>query len=255
MTTVHHDNVLFASDRAVGTITLNRPQKLNALSYCMAQELLRILAKAKKSRLKAIVVRGAGTSFCAGGDVAWEQSLATMPRKEATAQMLQFKRIVSEIEQIPQVVIAVIHGHAVGGGCELAMACDIRVALLSAQFRFPEVALGVVPPLGASARLSRLIGPGRAKYLLFSGEALDCATALSWGLVDFRFSAKKAEAFVSSFCSKVSGYSPKALALAKKLVNKGMLSDLQDKTELDAYFSCCGDEYNATALENFLRKI
>ena len=246
--------LIFREKGNVGTIILNNPKKLNALNYDMAVELDALLDKIAKSDLRVVIIRGNGNSFCSGGDISFEAELARIPKKEARRKLSFMQDTLARLELLPQVVIAVIHGYAVGGGSELAMASDIRIGLPSSVFSHPEVALGLVPPLGGTRRLARLVGIGRAKYLLFTAQKIGARRALEWGLLDFVVPGKKLEVFLRQMVTSIGSYSPKAIALTKKLMTDAFHDDLIDKKEIDGYFACSGTAYNRAAFERFLRK-
>ena len=245
--------IIFDVKGKTGTILLNNPKKLNAFDHEMIKELGNILEKIEKSSLKAIVIKGSGASFCSGGDIQWEKDVGIMDIKNAKKQMRFMQNIFSWIEKLPQASIAVLHGYVVGAGNELAMTCDIRVALPSARFIHPETSLGTVAPLGATKRLPRLIGLGRAKYMLFTGNHVDSKTALEWGLVDFLVSEKKINSFLNSLLSSITKNPAKALALTKKSVNENYLSDLNDNFELNSYVKCSRSKENREILDRFIR--
>ena len=238
----------------VGTILLNNPKKLNAFDYEMIKELDESLEKIRKSDLKAVLMKGSGSSFCTGGDIYWEKEVGNLNTKRAKKQLKFLQTVFSKIEKLPQIFIAVLHGYIVGGGNELAMACDIRVALPSAEFIHPETTLGTVAPLGATKRLPRLIGLGRAKYMLFTGDRIGSKTALEWNLVDFVFSEEKIHSFLNSLLSKITKNSAKALALTKKSVNKNYMDDLSDNFEINSYIQCSKTKENKEILNRFLGK-
>ena len=245
--------IIFRSKGSVGTIVLNNPKKLNAFDFEMIEELNKVLEKIKKSKLKVVVIKGAGKAFCAGGDIYWEKAIGDIKINKAKKQLRFVQNVFSKIEILPQIFIAVINGISVGGGNELAMACDIRIALPTAKFIHPETSLGTVAPLGGTKRLPRLIGPGRAKYMLFTGKSIDGKTALEWGLVDFLVSEKEINAFIGTITSKMVSNPGKALALTKKSVNKSYLADLKDNFELNSYVECSRSEENRKRLRKFLK--
>ena len=245
--------IIFRSKGSVGTIVLNNSKKLNAFDFEMIEELNKVLEKIKKSELKVVVIKGAGKAFCAGGDIYWEKEIGDIEISKAKKQLRFVQNVFSKIEVLPQIFIAVINGIAVGGGNELAMACDIRIALPKAKFIHPETSLGTVAPLGGTKRLPRLIGPGRAKYMLFTGKSIDGKTALEWGLVDFLVSEKEINAFIGTITSKMASNPRKALALTKKSVNKNYLADLKDNFELNSYVECSRSEENKKRLSKFLK--
>ena len=227
------NKIIFQTEGSIGTILLNNPEKLNSFDVDMIKELDGVLEKIKNSKLKVVILRGKGKSFCSGGDIYWERQIGNLSREEAKNEMGFVQSVFSKIESIPQVFIAVIHGYAVGGGNELAMACDIRIAMESAKFVHPETSLGTVAPLGATKRLPRLIGLGRAKYMLFTGDTVDSKTALT---------------------AKLSNSTNKALELTKKSVNRNYLVDLNDESEVDAYVECSRSAENKERLDKFLER-
>ncbi len=246
--------IIFKKGKNIGRIILNNPEKLNAFNFGMIKELYQILEKIQKSQLKAVVVTGAGRAFCAGGDISWERDIGRMKTSEAKEQIKYVQKVFSKIEQLPQAVIALINGAAAGGGNELAMACDIRVALPEAKFIHPENSLGTIAPLGGTKRLPRLVGLGRSKYLLFTGETIDSKKALEWGLVDFLVPKGKISRFMESMLSRIEKNPIKAISLTKKSVNSYYLRDLNDKFEADSYVMLSRSQENKKILENFLRK-
>ncbi|MBS3128666.1 enoyl-CoA hydratase/isomerase family protein [Candidatus Woesearchaeota archaeon] len=246
--------IIFKKEKNIGRIILNNPEKLNAFNFSMIKELYQILEKIQKSQLKAVVVTGAGKAFCAGGDISWESDIGRMRASEAKEQIKYVQKVFSKIEQLPQAVIALINGAAVGGGNELAMACDIRVALPEAKFIHPENSLGTIAPLGGTKRLPRLVGLGRAKYMLFTGEAIDSKKALEWGLVDFLVPNEKISDFMESMLSRIERNPIKAIGMTKKSVNSHYFKDLTDKFEADSYVMLSRSQENKQILENFLRK-
>ncbi|MCH8328775.1 MAG: enoyl-CoA hydratase/isomerase family protein [Nanoarchaeota archaeon] len=246
--------IIFRSKGSIGTIVLNNPKKLNAIDFDMVKELDNVLEKIKNSNLKVVIIKGVGKSFCSGGDISWEKSIGSLNVKEAKKQMKFVQSVFSKIGTIGQIFIAVVHGHAIGGGNELAMACDIRIALPSAKFTHPETSLGTVAPLGGTKRLPRLIGLGRAKYMLFTGNTINSKTALKWGLMDFLVSENNIDSFLNSLVSKISRKPKKALELTKKSVNENYIKDFTDDLEIESYVQCSKSAENKKILNKFLNK-
>ncbi|MEK6869632.1 MAG: enoyl-CoA hydratase/isomerase family protein, partial [Nanoarchaeota archaeon] len=232
----------------------NNPKKLNSFDFAMVEELGRVLDVIGKSSLKAIVITGSGRAFCSGGDISWEKEIGEMPMEQARKQMKYTQSVFAKIEQLPQVVIALINGVAIGGGNELAMACDIRVAMSTAKFFHPETKFGTVAPLGGTKRLPRLVGLGRAKYMLFTGDVIDSKKALEWGLVDFLISQKEAKNFMNSLLSKIIKNPTKSTSLTKKSVNREYAKDLKDDFEASCYLNCSRSPENKSILKEFLKK-
>jgi|TARA_B100001964_G_scaffold225932_1_gene274262 enoyl-CoA hydratase len=247
------NKITFNANGKTGTIFLNNPEKLNSFDFEMIKELDRILERIKSSNLNVVVIKGKGKAFCSGGNISWEQEVGDMDINEAKKQLKSVQNIFSKIETMPQIFIAVINGIAVGGGNELAMACDMRIALPNAKFIHPETSLGTVAPLGGTKRLPRLIGFGKAKYMLFTGATIDSKTALEWGLVDFLVSENKIDSFLNDLTSGIAKKPAKALELTKKSVNKDYLKDLQDDFEVQSYVKCSRTKENKEILKKFLK--
>jgi enoyl-CoA hydratase len=173
--------VTVARDGAIVTATLNRPEKRNALDQAMVDALHRVLDElGSDESIAALIVTGAGDkAFAAGADVA---QLRDRRRREALLSINS--RLFQRVEEAPFPTIAAIRGFCLGGGCELALACDLRVASESAKFGQPEVGLGIVPGAGATYRLPRLVGAGKARELVFTGRIVDAAEAKRIGLVN-----------------------------------------------------------------------
>lgn len=166
----------------VARITVERPEALNALSTAVLLDLDEAISRATREAPRAVVLTGAGgKAFVAGADVA---EMAGMSRLGAAAFGALGNRVFRALEQLPMPVIAAVNGFALGGGCELALACDLRIASETAVFAQPEVGLGITPGFGGTQRLARLIGPARAKELLFTARRVDAPEALAIGLVN-----------------------------------------------------------------------
>jgi enoyl-CoA hydratase len=176
-------NLEIAHRGAVRTITVNRPDKLNALNRDTLNELTIAFAQAAQDDdVRAVVLAGAGDkAFVAGADIA---ELATQGPFDGRARARAGQRVLSRIERSPKPVIAAVNGFALGGGCELALACHIRIASSAAKFALPEVKLGIGPGYGGTQRLPRLVGTGRALQILLTGDTIDAAEALRIGLVN-----------------------------------------------------------------------
>lgn len=170
------NTVLLERTGSLAIITINRPQQLNALSYDVMRDLEGCAASVKgDDSIKAVILTGAGEkAFVAGADV---DMMKDLEPDQALEFVLFGQKVIADLEALPQPLIGAINGFSLGGGNELALACDIRVASARAKFGQPEVSLGVCPGWGATQRLPRLIGPSRAKYLDFTGDIIDAETA------------------------------------------------------------------------------
>jgi enoyl-CoA hydratase len=213
----------------VATLTINRPEALNALN-AEVLEALTAAARDLKGKAKAIVVTGAGKAFVAGADISQMQGLG---KAEAEAFARRGHQVGQALADFPGPVIAAINGYALGGGLELAMACDILVASEKAVVGQPEVKLGVVPGFGGSQRLPRRTGPGIAKWLLMTGDSVKADEALRLGIVD---KVVPPDALLAE-CRKIAeaclANGPLAIASAKRLVDRGLDVSLQAALDLE----------------------
>lgn len=215
-------------------LTLNRPSQRNALNRAFIAELGAHIAMLSGRRdLRAVILRGVGNAFAAGADIAEMQSMSPA-EAEQFARLGQ--RIFTALEHLPQPTIALVHGYALGGGLELAMACDMRIAAEGAQFGQPEVALGVTPGFGGSQRLPRIVGQGRALQMILTGERIDAATALQYGLVQQVVPADELLETGLQLAAALAKRGPLALAYAKRAVYDGAELDLSKGQALEASF-------------------
>ena len=216
-----YQNLLFNITDHIATITLNRPNKLNALNAALLQELQEALnTVAQDSEIRVLIITGAGErAFCAGADI---DELHGITPEKAGAFMLLGQRIFNDIETLGKPVIAAVNGYALGGGCELAQACDLRVASISARFGQPEINLGNIPGWGGTQRLPRLIGAARAKELIFTGELLEAEAAERMGLVNRVTTPEELMPAARSLAAKIAEKGPIALRLAKWAIDRGL---------------------------------
>lgn len=179
-----YEAILVSREAGVATVTLNRPDKLNALNAQVIGELDRMFtALAAKADVGAIILTGAGRAFVAGADIAEVAAAAGEPAGLAAVAAFG-SAVFTRIERLNKPVIAAVNGFALGGGCELALACHIRIASKAAKFGLPETKLGLIPGYGGTQRLPRLIGQGRALQLIFTGEMVDAEQAFAMGLAN-----------------------------------------------------------------------
>ncbi|MGQ9708372.1 MAG: enoyl-CoA hydratase-related protein [bacterium] len=204
-------------------IRFNRPP-VNALNTEMLLEIEQAFdSLAGDDEVTVIVLTGEGKAFIAGADIA-EMSRFSPFQARQFAQ--NGHRTLKKIAEIEKVVIAAINGFALGGGCELALACDIRISAAGAKIGQPEVNLGLLPGFGGTQRLPRLIGPGFAKELIFTGEGIDAAEALRIGLVNKVVNPDELIPYVTSLANKIAEKGPAAVRLAKTCINRGLDTDL-----------------------------
>ncbi|MBN1636510.1 MAG: enoyl-CoA hydratase/isomerase family protein, partial [Deltaproteobacteria bacterium] len=215
------ETLLFQCKDQIATIVLNRPKVLNALSPKLYKELSGLLEKIAADRsIRALIITGAGEkAFAAGADISAMQPL---PAHEARALAMIGQKPLNQIVDLPQPVIAAVNGLALGGGCELALACDLRIASERAKFGQPEINLGIIPGGGGTQRLPRIIGMARAKDLIFSGRMISAQEACEFGLVNRVVAHEELMSSAESVAKELCTKGPIAMALAKTSVNKAM---------------------------------
>jgi len=239
-----YKNIVTSKSSGVAYLTINRPKALNALNYETMLELNQAIdGIAKDSSVKVVVITGSGDkAFVAGADITEMQSMSAM---EGRSWGKLGQSVFSKIENLPQPVIAAVNGFALGGGCELAMACDIRVASEKAKFGQPEVSLGITPGFAGTQRLPRLVGRSLAKELLFTGDMIDAAAALRIGLVNKVVAAEDLLESVKVLAEKIIAKAPQAVQLCKAAVNNGMNMDTESAYAYEAeVFGLCFATYD-----------
>jgi len=230
-------NLLFEVRDSIGLITLNRPKALNALNTALLTELGILLGEiAKNEEIKAVVITGSGDkAFAAGADIAEMQPMTAMQGRKFSENGMN---AITMLETIPQPTIAAINGFALGGGCEVTLACDIRVASTKAKFGQPEVNLGVTPGFGATQRLPRLVGAGIAKELLLTGDIIGADRAYAIGLVNHVVEPEQLLDKAFEIANKIASKGQLSVRMTKQGVNEGLNMDvdrgLQYETELFA---------------------
>jgi enoyl-CoA hydratase len=216
---------------AVAIVTLNRPDKLNALNAELRASLGRAVeALAFDEEVKVAVLHGAGEkAFVAGADVSEFASRAPSEQRE----VYRHPRVYDVVAAFPKPLIAAIHGHCLGGGCELALACDLRVADRTARFAQAEIRLGLIPGAGGTQRLARLVGPGQAMRMALSGDAIDAEEAWRIGLVEFLVDPGQHLDRALEVADRMCRWSPVALRLAKQSIRAAMETPLHAGLELE----------------------
>jgi enoyl-CoA hydratase len=248
-------NIKFEKEGAIATVTIDRPKVLNALNHETIRELHDCfdVIKNDKSILCVILTGGGEKAFVAGADIGELAVLDVMGGKGLCerGQGLLFK-----IENLPQPVIAAVNGFALGGGCELAMACDIRLASENAKLGQPEVSLGIIPGYGGTQRLPRLVGRGKAKELTFTGDMVPAAEAYRIGLVDEVYPAAELMGKAREMAQKIASRGPLAVQAAKQAINVGLDVDLKSGNEYEAalFSAVCGTEDKVEGTKAFLEK-
>jgi enoyl-CoA hydratase len=222
------------AEHAIATITINRPDKLNALSRPLLEDLSAAIDEvAADEGVRAIILTGAGNkAFVAGADIG---EIAALDGVQTGTDYAQFgQSVMRKLELLPKPVIVAINGYALGGGCELALCGDVRIAADTAQLGQPEINLGVIPGFGGTQRLARLIGRDRAKLLIFTGERVGAEEAYQLGIVDRVVPAAGLMDAAYELAAQLAAKAPRALALAKAAVNEGLDRSLDDGLRLEA---------------------
>lgn len=234
-----YSTILFSKEAGIGTITINRPHCLNALNLATIEELSHAIdAVAADDEVKVVIITGADDkAFVAGGDISYMQELTAMEAREFSRVGQQVFR---KLESLPKPVIAAVNGYCLGGGCELALACDFRIAAYKARFGQPEVGLGVTPGFGGTQRLGRLVGDGIAKQLLYTGDVIDSQEAMRIGLVNYVVSNDVLMDNVREIAKKIINKSQIAVSLCKLAINEGMQTDIDRAMTIEAnVFGLC----------------
>jgi enoyl-CoA hydratase len=224
--------IIFEKSEGIATITLNRPDALNAWSQQLAHEFLDALKDiAEDETVKAVIITGAGDkAFSAGADI---KAMKGMTALKARALSQMGYNICNAIESLGKPVIAAINGYALGGGMEVSMACDFRIASDKAKMGQTEINIGLIPGWGGTQRLTRLVGKARAKELVCTGRIIDADTALQWGIVNKVAPHEELQITARALASELASKAPVAMKVAKSLIEKGADVDLQSALALE----------------------
>jgi enoyl-CoA hydratase len=222
---VTYQTLLYEKKDGIGIVTLNRPDKLNALNSTVYQELYDVFESIENDpEVRVVILTGAGEkAFAAGSDVAEMQNMGPL---EVQKFMATIRKTSDFIYALTKPTIAAIPGYALGGGNELAMCCDLRIASEKARFGQPEISLGLIPGASGTQRLPRLIGAAKAKEMIFMGDMIDAATALNLGLVNKVVPPEKLMEEALAWATKLAGKSAPILAMAKAAINTGLDTDI-----------------------------
>ena len=246
------ENVIVEKDGAVGVVTLNRPQALNALSYGLVKDLsLAMQALDQDAEVRVIIVTGGETVFAAGADI--KEMAERGPFDELIQERLAYR---DKINKISKPVIAAVNGFALGGGCELAMSCDIIVAAESARFGQPEVNLGIIPGSGGTQRLTRVLGKHRAMELILTGDMLNADDAERLGLVNRVVPGELCLEEAKNIARKIAAKPQLAIKAAKEAVLKAANSALDEGLEFErkSFYLLFASEDRSEGMKAFLEK-
>ncbi|TMA05246.1 MAG: enoyl-CoA hydratase [Deltaproteobacteria bacterium] len=247
-----YENIVVEKDGAVGIITLNRPQQLNALSYDLVKELaVAVEALDQDAEIRVVILTGGEKVFAAGADI--KEMADAGPFDERLQGRLSFR---DRINKISKPIIAAVSGYALGGGCELAMSCDIIIASETARFGQPEINLGTIPGSGGTQRLARTVGKHRAMEMVLTGEFIDATEAQRLGLVNQVVPVELLLEEAMEIAEKIAAKPPLAVELAKEAILKAFNSPLDEGLEFErkCFYLLFGSEDRREGMKAFLEK-
>ncbi len=250
-----YDNIIFQVEDGISTITFNRPESLNALNSELLKEFSQALDEiAANENIRVLILTGAGEkSFVAGADIT---ELATFNALQAKRFSERGHFMMNKLQELPIPVIAAVNGFALGGGCEIALACDFIYASENAMFGLPEINLGIIPGFGGTQRLSRLIGKNIAKELIFTGKMIPASEAHAIGMVNRVCSQESLMDEVVKTANNIVLKGKASLRAAKQAINSGMNVDLNSgcSIEIDAFSLCMASPDAKEGTSAFLEK-
>ena len=249
-----YETILVERRDRVAIITINRPEKRNALNIQTRAEGAAALDELRADdSIRVVVITGAGDkAFIAGADIAEFANRTALTQR----QVMMERSLFNAIDSFPKPIIAMVNGYCLGGGCEIALACDIRIASDRASFGQPEINLGIIPGGGGTQRLTKLIGEGKAMEMILSGAIVDAQSALSMGLVNHVVAADQLETRTMEIANRIAEKSPIALRLAKEAVKLASRSNLDEglRREIDLFALCFSSEDKDEGVKAFLEK-
>ena len=238
----------------VGIVTIDREKALNALHAEVLADLENAIDAIDAEKTRCVVITGAGQkAFGAGADIG---AMRGMTPDEGRAFSAKGNSVFRKIEKLPMPVIAAVNGYALGGGCELSLSCDIRLASENAVFGQPEAGLGITPGFGGTQRLARTIGVGKAKEMIFSARNIKADEAFRVGLVNAVYPADQLMAEAMKLAGRIAGNAPIAVRQCKKAINMGLQMDIDSAAALEPelFSACCGTQDQREAMAAFCEK-
>ncbi len=229
-----YETIIYEVDGGIAQITLNRPDRLNAISYQLMGELDDVLTKIEESpEIRVVILTGGTKCFCAGADIK-ERTSKQATSMEVYDNFHRSRRVFKKLENLPKPTIAAISGVAMGGGCELALVCDFRIASDTVKIGVPEVKIGVIPAAGGTQRLPRLVGAAKAKEMVFIGEPLDAKEAYRVGLVNKVVPVENLLEEARKWAAVLLERPPLTVKMAKAAINRGLEMSLDNALEYEA---------------------
>lgn len=253
-----YEHIDVSEDAGIVTITLNRPEKLNAFVGHMRRDLAEALEQAGSDRaIRVVLITGAGRAFCAGGDVPFMADLIERQDSEEFSRLLgSARRVVTAIRQMTKPVVAAVNGPAAGAGCNLALACDLRLASTQATFSQSFVKLGLHPDWGGTYFLPHLVTPNKACELFFLGEVIDAKEALRLGIVNWMVGPNELETATRELAERLRDAPPLSIAAAKQAVYLSQHAELEEmlRYETEAQLRCFESHDAREGIRAFLEK-
>jgi enoyl-CoA hydratase len=250
-----YETLLYEKSGGIATVTINRPASLNALNFKVYAELYELFGEIEKDdEVRVVILTGSGEkAFVAGSDIT---EMAPQSSREIVSFVDIARQASDRIYYLGKPVIAAINGYALGGGCELTMCCDLRLASEKARFGQPEISVGVIPGAGGTQRLARLIGMTRAKELIYTGDMIDANTALSYGLVNKVVPVENLMTEAREMAAKLLTKSGVILSLAKAAITGGAGMSLPDALSYEAqcFALCFATEDQKEGMKAFMEK-
>ena len=246
--------VKYEQKKFVGVVTIDREKALNALNPEVLDDLESTMDSINLDATRCVIITGAGAkSFVAGADIG---AMRTMSKDEGRAFSAKGNAVFRKIEKFPVPVIAAVNGFALGGGCELSLSCDIRIASENALFGQPEAGLGITPGFGGTQRMARAIGMGRAKELIYSCRNVKADEALRIGLVNAVYPSDQLMEECMKLAERIASNAPIAVRQCKKAINLGLQMDIDSAVALEPelFGACCDTEDQKNAMTAFCEK-
>jgi len=251
-----NNTVLYEKKQNVAIITLNRPERLNAINKDLLKGLIEKLETARQDKdIVSVILTGAGRAFCAGEDL--KETSAGKGFEDWVEETEGLQEIQRVILALGKPLIAAIPGYALGGGCEFAMSCDIRITAEEAKFGFPETDIGLTITTAGTKLLAQIVGLGKAKELVFTGDFIDAREAMAIGLVNKVVPAEKLLDEALAMAYKIGQKSPLALKLSRTAIDQGLHSSFEQTLELEAahLLTCAGAQNQRKFVERKLEKM
>ena len=226
-----YKNIKYEVKDSIGTVTINRPEAMNSLNYETLEELGKAFEEiANDPSVRSVIVTGEGKAFVAGADIA---AMSEMTSVQGREMMKKGHQVMNFMEALEKPIIAAVNGFALGGGCELALACDFRIASERAKFGQPEVNLGIIPGFGGTQRLPRLVGKSKGKMLIMTADIIPAKEALEIGLCDKVVAPEELIGEAEALAKRIMSKAPLAIAAAKTVINVGYDLDMKSATTLE----------------------